>query len=69
MSDAVLLRRAQVEQRYGVSRTWIYDAMKRGDFPPSVSLGSSCVRWRVTDLKEWEASRPAADPDEAKVGD
>ena len=64
----VLSRRAQVKQRYGVSRTWIYDTMKRGDCPRPVSLGSKCVRWRVADLKEWEASRPAADSDEAKVG-
>ena len=32
--------------------------MKCGDFPRPVSLGSKCVRWRVADFKEWEASRP-----------
>jgi len=68
MSDAALLRRAQVEQWYGVSLAWIYDAMKRGDIPRPVSLGSKCVRWLVADVKEWEASRAAADSDEAKVG-
>ena len=51
-----------------MSLAWIYDAMKRGDIPRPVSLGSKCVRWLVADVKEWEASRAAADPDEAKVG-
>lgn len=65
MSNAVLLRRCEVEARYGVSRSWIYSAMDRGDFPRPIQIGPQAVRWRVSDLKEWEGSRPPADPTEA----
>ena len=64
MTDAVMLRRGEVERRLGVSRSWIYAAMDRGEFPRPIKIGPQAVRWRIADLKQWEASRPEADPSE-----
>ncbi|MBF0142699.1 MAG: AlpA family phage regulatory protein [Magnetococcales bacterium] len=42
--DECLLRRSEMEARTGLSKTSIYDAIKRGDFPAPVSLGVRAVR-------------------------
>ena len=55
-----LLRREEVEQRFGVSRSWIYCEMRAGRFPEPVKIGKRAVRWKVVDLDEWAAGRPVA---------
>ena len=55
-----LLRREEVEERFGISRSWIYCEMRAGRFPEPVRIGKRAVRWRVTDLDEWAADRPVA---------
>ena len=55
-----LLRREEVEERFGVSRSWIYCEMRAGRFPEPVKIGKRAVRWRVSNLDEWAASRPVA---------
>ena len=55
-----LLRREEVEERFGVSRSWIYLEMRAGRFPEPVRIGKRAVRWRVSDLDEWAARRPVA---------
>lgn len=55
-----LLRREEVEERFGVSRSWIYCEMRAGRFPEPVRIGKRAVRWRVSDLDEWAAGRPVA---------
>ena len=55
-----LLRREEVEERFGVSRSWIYCEMRAGRFPEPVRIGMRAVRWRVSDLDEWAAGRPVA---------
>ena len=55
-----LLRREEVEERYGVSRSWIYYEMRAGRFPLPVKIGMRAVRWRVSDLDEWDKERPVA---------
>ena len=55
-----LLRREEVEERFGVSRSWIYCEMRAGRFPEPVKIGKRAVRWRVSDLDEWAAGRPVA---------
>ena len=63
MSEATareLLRREEVEERFGVSRSWIYCEMRAGRFPEPVKIGKRAVRWRVSDLDEWAAGRPLA---------
>lgn len=53
----LLLRRPEVEARTGLSRSTLYDWMKRGEFPQPVKLGSRLVAWRERDLIEWLQSR------------
>ena len=53
-----LMRREEVEERFGVSRSWIYCEMRAGRFPEPVKIGKRSVRWRVVDLDEWAADRP-----------
>lgn len=52
-----LLRRPDVEARTGLSRSTIYDWMKRGEFPQPVKLGSRLVAWRENDIGDWLESR------------
>ena len=55
-----LLRREEVEERFGVSRSWIYCEMRAGRFPEPVKISERAVRWRVADLDEWARDRPVA---------
>lgn len=56
MADT-LLRRPDVETRTGLSRSTIYEWMKRGEFPRPVKLGARLVAWRESDLTEWLETR------------
>lgn len=55
-----LPRREEVEERFGLSRSWIYCEMRAGRFPEPVRIGQRAVRWLVSNLDEWAASRPVA---------
>lgn len=48
-----LIRRPEVEARTGLSRSTIYEWMKRGDFPQPVKLGERLVAWRESDVVAW----------------
>nr|WP_246035904.1 AlpA family transcriptional regulator [Aliishimia ponticola] len=52
-----LIRRPEVEARTGLSRSTLYDWMKRGEFPQPVKLGARLVAWRESDVTEWLESR------------
>jgi prophage regulatory protein len=52
-----ILRRPDVEARTGLSRSTIYDWMKRGEFPQPVALGARLVGWRESDIEAWMAAR------------
>ena len=52
-----LLRRPEVEARTGLSRSTLYDWMKRGEFPQPVKLGTRLVAWRESDIGDWLQSR------------
>lgn len=61
----VLLKLSEVLRRTGLSRTEIYERMKRGDFPKSVKVGLRTVRWPSNDVDSWvsnviEGQRKAA---------
>ena len=55
-----MLRREEVQERTGLSRSAIYRMMREGDFPLPRRLGQRAVRWRERDLEAWLASRPLA---------
>ena len=44
----------------GLSRSTIYEMIRRGEFPAPVRLGVRAVGWRRSDIEAWPASRPAA---------
>lgn len=52
-----LIRRPEVEARTGLSRSTLYDWMKRGEFPQPVKLGARLVAWRESDITAWLESR------------
>ena len=55
-----LLRRRQVEEITGLSRSSIYRLMRNGDFPLPVKVGPAAVRWKASDISAWLESRPRA---------
>ena len=55
-----LLRRRQVEEITGMSRSTIYKMMQNGEFPRPVRIGPAAVRWRASDITAWVESRPVA---------
>lgn len=57
VSQHKLIRRPEVEARTGLSRSTIYDWMKRGEFPQPVKLGARIVAWRESDVTAWQESR------------
>ncbi len=51
------LRLKKVQSVTGMSRSWIYDAIRRGDFPASISIGARAVAWPEQLIAEWQARR------------
>lgn len=54
-----ILRRAQVQERTGLSRSLLYRLIKEGRFPTSVKLSERAVGWRSCHIDEWLENRPA----------
>jgi prophage regulatory protein len=52
-----ILRRHQVEQTIGLSRSTLYTMMAEGIFPKPVKLGKRAVGWRASDVAAWLESR------------
>jgi len=61
-----LLRSHQVAEMIGMKRSWIYDAMKRGEFPNQIRIGKRAVGWRRDDVLAWIDAREAAAQEEAE---
>ncbi len=59
MSDELrsFLRLKQVKAATGMSRSWIYDAIRRGDFPAPIPIGARAVAWDSLSIAKWQASR------------
>ncbi|MCY4528729.1 MAG: AlpA family transcriptional regulator [Chloroflexi bacterium] len=55
-----LLRRRQVEDITGLSRSSIYRLMRNGEFPVPVRVGPAAVRWKASEITRWVESRPLA---------
>ena len=52
-----ILRRKQVQERTGLSRSTIYLRIAQGDFPKAVSLGARAVGWIELEIDQWLTSR------------
>jgi prophage regulatory protein len=52
-----ILRLPAVKARTGLSRSSIYLAMSRGEFPQAVNLGRHAVGWLETEIDRWIAER------------
>ncbi|MBF9060754.1 AlpA family phage regulatory protein [Rhodobacterales bacterium HKCCSP123] len=52
-----ILRRSEVEDRTGLSRSTIYAWIRHGKFPRPVKLGERIVAWRESDIDRWLESR------------
>ena len=59
MAEALrtFLRLKQVKTITGMSRSWIYDAIKRGDFPDSFALGARARAWDSDTIAAWQERR------------
>lgn len=60
MADTSYLSDKQVAARYAVHQKTVWRWSRNGEFPKPVRLTPGCVRWRDSDLAEWEARRGMA---------
>ncbi len=51
------LRLKQVTAATGFSRSWIYEAIRRGDFPAPIAIGVRAVAWDSATIAEWQDGR------------
>lgn len=51
------LRIKQVIAATGMSRSWLYEAVKRGNFPAPIALGARAVAWDAADIAAWQQQR------------
>lgn len=52
-----ILRLPQVIDKTGLSRTTVYESIKRGDFPNPVQLTERSIGWREHEIDEWIEGR------------
>lgn len=50
--EVQLLQLHEVKKITGMSTTFIYDAMKKGEFPKQKKIGRA-ARWISTEVEEW----------------
>ena len=50
-------RLTEVKRRTGLSRSSIYDLMKRGRFPAKINLGERSVGWLSSEVDSWIKER------------
>ena len=55
--ELAILRRRQVEQRTGLSRSTLDQSIRDGFFPKPVPLGPRAVGWLESDVSDWIATR------------
>ena len=51
-----ILRRRQLEETLGLSRSSIYQMIADGLFPKPIKLGRRAVGWRAEEVEEWLAA-------------
>ena len=58
-----LMTIAEVLEVTGLSRSSIYSLMRQGGFPEPLKVGPRAVRWRLSEIEEWQATRSRATGD------
>ncbi len=53
----IFLRLNQVKAATGMSRSWLYEAIRRGEFPAPISLGVRSVAWDSFSIANWQEFR------------
>lgn len=48
-----ILRRLQVQERTGLSRSSIYNYIRQGRFPQPIKLGLRSVGWMEDEINQW----------------
>lgn len=48
-----VLRRPEVQERTGLSKSGLYLAIQQGEFPKQIKIGQRAVGWLETDVDEW----------------
>ena len=56
------LRLKQVKTVTGMSRSWTYEAIRRGEFPAPIPLSARAVAWDSASIAAWQAARIARKP-------
>lgn len=51
------IRLKEVKKICGLSRTTLYQKIKKGEFPESYALGVRAIGWLASDVDAWIASR------------
>ena len=51
--NLLILRRTQVQEITGLSRSSIYEKMKKGSFPEAIKLGERAVGWIEAEVLDW----------------
>ncbi|VEI61616.1 helix-turn-helix transcriptional regulator [Serratia rubidaea] len=54
ISDSDMLTLKEVIQSVGHKKTFIYDRMRKGEFPAPKKLGSRTSRWMRRDVEAWK---------------
>ena len=57
------LRRAQIEELTGLSRSTIYERVKAGSFPKPIKIGNRAVAWLQSEIDAWQSDCIAEDHD------
>jgi prophage regulatory protein len=52
-----LLRLKEVKSATGMSRSWIYEAVRCREFPAPINLGARAVGWLAHEVNAWIAAR------------
>ncbi len=52
-----ILRRRQVQERTGLSRSTIYELVRRGEFPAPIKLTTYAVGWLDSEVDDWLGAR------------
>lgn len=56
--DRKVLSIREVVSRVGLSRSTIYEMIRRGEFPAPIELGPNRVGWLSDEIDAWLATRP-----------